>query len=107
MLRIPTAPPTHAPYYFHKGSGKSMVIRRSHSASMSGNKEGDDLGLADRNPLPPRKKNQKRKYASHSEILSIYLSQNTYGLHILQNIRWHNHQCHKIHQNALVLRHHS
>lgn len=52
MLRIPTAPPTHAPYYFHKGNGKSMVIRRSRSPWMNGIKEGSDRDFVDDEPLP-------------------------------------------------------
>ena len=52
MLRIPTAPPTHAPYYFHKGSGKSMVIRRSHSPWMNKNKEGGGRDFVDDDPFP-------------------------------------------------------
>ena len=52
MLRIPTAPPTHAPYYFHKGNGKSMVIRRSRSPWMNGIKEGSDRDFVDDELLP-------------------------------------------------------
>ena len=52
MLRIPTTPPTHAPYYFHKGNGKSMVIRRSRSPWRNGIKEGGDRDFVDDEPLP-------------------------------------------------------
>ena len=82
MLRIPTAPPTHAPYYFHKGNGKSMVIRRSRSPWMNGIKEGSDRDFVDDEPLPfakPSKDLAHLQPLEAVELLSPVLRRGAYS----------------------------
>lgn len=82
MLRIPTAPPTHAPYYFRKGSEKSMGIRRSRSPWRNRIKEGGGRDFVDDEPLPfakPSKDLADLQPLEAVELLSPVLRRGAYS----------------------------